>query len=106
MELGTAVVTLTFTDEDGDTVIPTNLAWELRDLGTRVLINNRDFSSGSFSGNTLVLTGLDLALISAGDQGKRRLGVQGLYDSSAGTDLPLKGEFEFSICKLLTQGDY
>ena len=105
-ELGTAVITLAFTDEDGITVVPTSLAWQLtRTDGT--VVNSRTFALGTFTGVTVVLSGNDLAMFGSRDTGKRVFSVQGVYDSTAGagTSLPLKAECEFSIEKLLGQVD-
>lgn len=103
-EKGTAIVTLAFTDEDGTTVVPTSLAWQLmRTDGT--VINSRTFALGSFAGTTVVLSGDDLAMFGATDRGVRVFSVQGVYDSDAGTGLPLKGECRFKIDALLGQAD-
>jgi hypothetical protein len=94
-EDGTAIITLTFTDEDGTTVIPTELKWQLMETdGT--IINNRTFALGSFTGTTIVLFGDDLA-IEDGESLCRILSVQGIYDSTAGNNLPIKGELMFWI---------
>lgn len=103
-EKGTAVVTLSFTDEDGNTVVPSSLAWQLmRTDGT--VVNNRTFANCSFTGNTIVLSGDDLAIFAGRDSGRRILSIQGSYDSNAGTGLPIKGECSFSISRLMGQAD-
>ncbi len=103
-EGGTGVVTLVFTDEDGNTVVPTSLQWQLSDDRGNI-INNNTFASNDFTGNTVVLQGDDLALQSPSDDGDRYFAVQGVYASSAGTGLPLKGEMKFTICNLLNIAD-
>jgi len=103
-EKGTAVVTLVFTDEDGAAVVPTGLAWQLM-RSSGVVVNNRTFALGSFSGSTIVLSGDDLAIFTGGDSGYRILSIQGVYISSAGSDLPLKGECKFTIDRLVGQVD-
>lgn len=103
-EKGTAVATLVFTDEDGAATVPSDLAWQLmRPDGT--VINGRTFALGSFSGTTIVLSGDDLAMFGSTDTGYRVLSIQGVYDSDAGSDLPLKGECGFAIDRLLGQVD-
>ena len=97
---GTAVITMTFTDEDGNTVIPINLQWQLMDK-FRNVINSRSFANGSFTGNTVVLSGDDLLLQSDTDEGDRYFGVRGNYDSSAGSGLPLTDELKFTIQNLV-----
>jgi len=99
-EEGVGIITLSFTDEDNNVVVPTSLQWQLADKNGAV-INSRTFASGSFSGNTVVLSGNDLALQSVTDEGDRYFTVKGLYTSSAGTNLPLIGELKFTICSLV-----
>lgn len=103
-EKGTAVVTLTFTDEDGVSVTPSSLEWQLM-RGDGTIINNRSFANGSFSGDTIVLSGDDLAVFGNRDNGSRVLSIQGEYDSSAGNGLQLKDECQFNIQRLLGQTD-
>ncbi len=103
-EKGTAVVSLAFTDEDGTTIVPASLAWQLMETDGTV-INSRTFAVSTFSGTQIVLSGLDLAIFGSSDSGIRVLSIQGVYDSSAGSALPLKGECKFSIDRLLGQTD-
>lgn len=103
-EKGTAVVTLAFTDEDDTAVTPTSLAWQLmKSDGT--VINTRTFALGSFSGTEIVLSGDDLAIFGSSDSGYRILSVQGVYDSDAGTDLPINAELKFVVDALIGQTD-
>ena len=103
-EKGTAVVTLAFTDEDDNTVVPTSLEWQLmKSDGT--VINSRTFANGSFVGTEIVLSGNDLAIFGNSDSGNRVLSIQGVYDSTAGSDLPLKDELKFVVNRLLGQVD-
>lgn len=104
-EQGTAVVTLAFTDEDEATVVPTSLSWQLMRVDDGSTVNERTFANCSFSGSTIVLSGDDLATFGLSDTGDRVLSVQGVYTSSAGSDLPLKGELSFTVEKLLGQID-
>lgn len=96
---GTAVIEMTFTDEDGEAVVPTGLEWQLSDKFGDV-IGTMTFANGSFTGDTIVLSGTDLVLADADDSGERYFGVKGLYDSSAGTGLSLVGELKFTILDL------
>ena len=100
VEEGVALITMSFTDEDGNSITPDNLAWQLMDKFGNI-INDRDFDSGYFSGNTVLLSGDDLALQDDLDDGVRYLGIKGTYDSTYGTSLPLKDEYKFTICSLL-----
>lgn len=100
-EEGTAVVTMTFLDFDGEPVTPVTRAWQLmkRD-GT--IINNRTFASGAFSGTTVVLSGDDLALDSTKDI-VRIFAIQGTYNHALGNGLPFTEEVEFNIRNLYSQ---
>ena len=103
-EKGTAVVTLSFQDEDGNAVVPTSLAWQLmKSDGT--VINGRTFAAGSFTGTTIVLKDDDLAIWGSSDSGYRALSIKGVYTSSAGSNLSLTGECKFVIDRLLGQVD-
>ena len=104
-EQGTAVITMAFTDEDAATVTPTSLAWQLMRSDNGTIINSRTFALGSFSGTEIVLQGDDLAAFGSSDTGGRLFSVQGVYDSSAGSNLPINAELSFSVDKLLGQAD-
>lgn len=99
-EESTAVITLSFLDEDEGVVTPSDLEWQLVDrLGS--IVNDLDFASNSFTGTEIVLTGDDLSLSGVDDDGDRYFCVRGIYDSSAGTGLSITGELKFTICNLL-----
>ena len=103
-EKGTAVFTLSFTDENGDTVVPYTLQWQLmRPTGT--IVNDNSFANNDFEGTEIVLTCEDLKIFNSNDTGKRILSIQGYYDSTAGTGLCLKDECIFYIDKLTGQVD-
>ena len=100
-ERGTAIFTMTFTDENGDVVVPSSSAWQLMKTdGT--IVNNRDFANCSFSGTTVVLSGDDLQLFESDDK-KRIFAIEASYDSTAGSNLPLVDEVQFKINPLLSQ---
>ena len=100
-ERGTAIFELEFADENGATVVPSTSAWQLmKSDGT--IVNNRDFASCSFSGTTVVLSGDDLQLF-ANDDKKRIFAIEALYDSTAGSGLPLVDEVQFKINPLISQ---
>src|SRR6056297_2747278 len=107
-ELGTAIVEMSFTDEDDAAVTPTSLQWQLmKPDGT--VVNDREFVDNSFTALagevTVVLSGDDLAMFGASDSGRRVFSIQGVYDSTAGSGLPIKDEAVFVIQQLLGQTD-
>ena len=83
-EQGTAIVTFTFEDEVGNPVIMKTSAWQLM-MVDGTIVNNRSFANCSFTGNTVVLSGDDLAIFEGID--------------------PLTFEDRFSIKKLVSQVD-
>ncbi len=105
-EKGTAVVEMTFTDEDENLVTPTELQWQLM-LPDKTIVNNRTFILNPFiaiDGVAVVaLTKDDLAVINGNK--KRVFSLQGVYDSDAGNDLAITDEISFSIRKLVGQVD-
>ena len=107
-ERSTAIVTMSFKDEDNNAATPSNLQWQLMQTNGTV-VNERSFEDCSFSADggsaEIVLSGDDLAMFGAYDSGHRVFSVQGEYDSNAGTGLPITGEAVFQIQKLLGQMD-
>jgi hypothetical protein len=100
IERSTYVLRATFTDEDGDPAVPTEVKWSLEDpagntINSRALVA---FTGTLSSAIDIVLSGDDLALA---DQYKefelRRLIVAAKYTSTLGTDLPLAGAVEFKV---------
>ena len=103
-EKGTAIVTLTFTDEDGKGVVPKSAQWQLMTTdGT--IVNGRSFAECSFTGTEVVLSGDDLAIYGTTDSGYRLFAIHAVYDSDAGSDLPLNDEVRFKIQRLVSQVD-
>lgn len=101
IEGGTYAVTFTFRDEEGQPVTPTGLTWTLK-RGDGTVINNReDVAIASDSSITVVLSGSDLALDGYKDTGRRFLLVQGEYDSTLGSNLPIRDEVSFIIRNLV-----
>lgn len=113
-EEGTLKVSFILQDESDNVVIPTSISWQLSDnLGT--VINSLTFANNDITGTQetvtvnsttgsgfiVRLTGDDLAMQNDYDDGKRIFAVQGLYDSTLGTDNKLKGELSFTITNLI-----
>ena len=106
-EKGTAIVTISPTDED-DAALTfgelTNPQWQLmRASGT--VVNGRTFAASSMTSLEFVLSGDDLAIFGDSDRGNRVLSFYATYDSTAGSDLPLVGECVFNIQRILGQVD-
>ena len=99
-EKGTYVVTLTFTDEDGNSVVPDSIAWTLMNRNSGTIINSReDVAIATPAASVdVVLSGDDLQILTdEEDYGRRVLLVEAVYDSDAGNNLPLKTEAYFQI---------
>lgn len=94
----TYVVTASFTDEAGDSVVPNALTWSLRD-GTGTIVNSRDAVSITPAASvTIVLQGDDLLYA---DGATRYLTIEGDYDSTNGSGLPINAEVKISVDNLV-----
>src|SRR6056297_2410833 len=93
-ELGTYVITASFTDEDGAAVVPNIVVWTLTNGDQKVVNSRASVSATPASSITIVLSGDDLSL----DDGEERwIRVNATYDSSNGTDLPLRETEQFLV---------
>ena len=101
VEKSTIVITVSFTDEDGNAVSPATMAWSLVDKDSTV-INSRDQVSISNPSSTedIVLSGDDLAVTESKSRVARWLVLEGTYNSDAGSGLPLKDQCRFYIDNL------
>ena len=98
-EKGTYIVSVSFTDEDGNSVIPTAITWSLYD-STKNIFNSRSSVAVAVPAASIniVLSGLDLEVI---EKDTRRIVlVEYTYNSSYGTGLPGKVETDFYITNL------
>lgn len=102
-EEGTYVISFSLTDEDGEAIIPTALAWTLSDEDGAT-INDRadvDIDPPVASGD-IVLKGADLALQTGeAHYGLRVLTLEGTYNSDLGSGLLLKEEVWFRVDNLV-----
>ena len=103
-EKSTYIVVATFKDEDGTLVIPNSITWTLTDeIGT--IINARENVAIGTPASTIniVLSALDLAMQTSETAGTigRVVTVNAVYNSTLGSNLPLKGEVKFYIDNLL-----
>ena len=99
-EKGTIVITCVFTDEDGDAVVPNTISWTLTD-GAGDVVNSREQVSVAVPASTtnIVMSGDDLEL-EATDTSQyidRYFLIEAAYNSTYGTDLPLRDSAYFKI---------
>ena len=101
-ERGTYAVTTTFKDEAGVLVTPNApLTWTLTDMLATVINSRSAIGISPASSVTVVLTDLDLAIADTYLGLERVLTFQGTYNSSLGSNRPLKAECRFYIDPLV-----
>ena len=92
----TYIITVDFSDDDSNAVAPTSATWTLMDRSGNVINDRSDVAiSPLSSSNDIVLSGDDLDI--SGNGTTRKLRIDAIYDSDAGTDLPLRDQVEFTI---------
>ncbi len=100
-EKSTIAITASFEDEDGNDVTPTEATWTLTDDNGAVINSREQVDIGSLSTSvTVVLSGDDLQILSAEaseNNATRRFLIEATYDSSLGSDLPLKNSCVFPV---------
>lgn len=100
IEKSTYVITASFTDKAGNAATPDSIKWTLSHKdGTVVNSRSQVTVASPASSVDIVLSGLDLA-ITSGTPNLRLVTVEAVYDSTEGTDLPLKQQCEFEIIPL------
>lgn len=93
IERGTLVIDMTFTDETGAEVTPNSgLTWKLTDVHGDIVNGRSAVAISSSTTVTVALTGDDLALDPASLGRRRVLSITGTYDSSAGSNLAIRGQ--------------
>lgn len=106
-EEGTAVVTISPTDEDGTALTFDDLSspqWQLM-RANGVVVNNRSFANCTMTSLSFVLSGDDLSVFGKGDSCERVLSFYATYNSTLGNNLPLVAECEFNIAPILGRTD-
>lgn len=94
---GAAKATVSFTDEDGASVVPSSVKWTLSDKNGAV-INNRSFVTLTPGASvSWLISGADLCIGSYGTD--RILTIDALYTSTLGSNIPLRAQASFSIEK-------
>ncbi len=100
VEKSTFIITASFTDENGDAVIPNSIKWTLSDSSGDIMNSREDIEILTPAATvTIVLSGLDLAIIDT--DLNRFLAIEAEYDSALGSDLPLNEELQFKIRPLV-----
>lgn len=96
VERSTYVITLSFTDEDGEDEIPTSITWTLTDADGAVINELEDEVVGTPAAEVeIVLSGADLQVGAASVT--RVFTVEAVYDSDLGAGLPLTGSATFTV---------
>lgn len=98
-EKGTAKVTVTFTDETGESVAPSAVTWTLTDTKGVVINSRQDVTVTAGASVSFALYGNDLAI--TGNDARRVLLIEATYNSDLGSNLPLKAQAVFSIAELV-----
>jgi hypothetical protein len=96
VEGSTYIVTVSFADETGATMIPVSATWSLRDNNQAIVNSRSNVSMTPATSVSIVLSGADLDY-EANSSTLRILTVQAVYDGSYGSNLPLVDEYTFNI---------
>lgn len=100
VEKGTYVISASFTDEDGAAVTPNvGLKWTLTDGRGTVINERQDVPLTPATSVDILLQGDDLTL-AEGEGNERAVTIEGTYNSSLGSNLPLSDEVRFRIASL------
>jgi len=91
---GTIIVSASFEDENSDAVTPNTLTYTLLNEYEEVINSIEDESITPDTTVSVTLSGDDVPA------GNNYFIVEGTYDSSAGSDLPLKGYATYSVTRL------
>jgi hypothetical protein len=104
-EEGAFTITASFTDEDDQAVTPNDgLVWHLTDKDGNVINSREDVALVEASSIDITLSGDDLAFQAAEaglEKVLRILTLEGTYNSSKGSNLPLKDEVKFYVDALV-----
>lgn len=99
-EKSTYVVTATFADEDGNSIIPDSVTWTLRNNYGEVVNSRTAVTATAGTTVTIVLSGDDL-VYEANSLSLRTLVIEATYTSSYGAALPLKEQTSFAVTDIL-----
>jgi hypothetical protein len=96
----TAKITVSFTDEDSNAVIPTTLYKTVTDLSGNIISARTQITSGLSSSMNIALSATDIPEPADG-LGHIVLLLEATYDSDLGNDLPLKDECRIPVNDLI-----
>lgn len=98
-EEGSVGFVFTFTDENGDSMVPGAIAWTLTSDGGTVINSRENVSVDTpAASTTIILSGDDLAIGTNGT--RRKILLAYTYTSDLGNDLPGRFEASFQIRNL------
>jgi hypothetical protein len=100
VEKSTYIITCAFTDAAGAAVIPDSINWTLTDAEGNI-VNGRDDTSIAVPAAEvdIVLSGDDLACPHGRDRALILL-LEAIYDSTEGSNLPLREQVRFTVQNL------
>lgn len=100
-EKSTFIITASFKDAAGSAVVPNSVIWTLSDK-SGIIVNDRSgISETPGSSIDIVLFGNDLAIQDGETNiGERVLTIEATYNSTEGSNLPLKAEVYFIVDNL------
>lgn len=102
-EKGTAVFSVSPTDEDGNALVfaqLTNPQWQMM-FSDGSIVDGCAYSDSSLTSLEWVVSGDQLSISDGGDTGLRFVTFKATYDSSLGSDLPIHAECKFKIQPLV-----
>jgi hypothetical protein len=100
-EGGTFPITINFLDEDGVAVVPNAASWSLTREDRVTIVNGREEEVITPASEVIiVLQGDDLASLNEKPLEWRYLVIEGTYNSTLGTDLPLKDHLKFPVVNI------
>jgi hypothetical protein len=103
-EQGSATFKCVFKDEDGSSVVPTSINWDLTALDGSVIAYNQSVSVPA-STTYITISGSNFRILEGEDRwGERLLTIRATYNSTYGTGLPLNKQIKFRVQNLKLVG--
>lgn len=98
-EKGTAVFSVSITDEAGNALVFAqlkNAQWQMTTYKGTV-VSGCSYADSSLTSLTWVISGDQLAIFGTSDTGIRKITFKATYDGDLGNDLPIHDECQFEI---------